>query len=205
MACCLYRTTTKMNVVIATKNKGKLKEFRRILEPLGFTVLSQLDCNVEDQAEENGVSFEENARLKAKYVFKRTGEITIADDSGLCVDALGGRPGIYSARYGGPGLTDQDRVEKLLRELEGTLEEKRTAHFACAVSVIFPQEEWSIFEICEGKIGYEPAGNGGFGYDPVFIVKGKSFSEMDDREKDAVSHRGKALRELARRFYERER
>lgn len=193
-----------MNVVIATKNMGKFKEFRRILEPFGFTVLSQLDCGVEGQAEENGNSFEENARLKARYVFEHTGEITIADDSGLCVDAIGGRPGIYSARYGGPGLTDRDRVEKLLRELTETPEEKRTAHFACAISVIFPEEEWSIFEICEGMIGYEPQGGEGFGYDPVFIVKGKSFSEMNGREKDMISHRGKALRELARRFYERE-
>ncbi len=192
-----------MKIVVATKNQGKLREFKRILEPFGFTVLSQLDCGVEGQAEENGTTFEENARLKARYVFERTGEITIADDSGICVDALGGRPGVYSARYGGPGLTDAERVDKLLRELSETPEEKRTAHFACAISVIFPEEEWSIFEICEGQIAFQPTGSGGFGYDPVFLVKGKSFSEMNGSEKDAISHRGKALRELARRFYER--
>lgn len=193
-----------MKIVVATKNQGKLKEFKRILEPMGFTVVSQLDCGVDGQAEENGTTFEENARLKARYIFERTGEITIADDSGICVDALGGRPGVYSARYGGPGLTDTDRVDKLLRELSETSEEKRTAHFACAISVVFPKEEWSIFEICEGRIAFRPAGSGGFGYDPIFLVKGKSFSEMNDSEKDAVSHRGKALRELARRFHERE-
>ncbi len=193
-----------MKIVVATKNRGKLKEFKRILEPMGFTVVSQLDCGVDGQAEENGTTFEENARLKARYVFERTGEITIADDSGICVDALGGRPGVYSARYGGPGLTDADRVDKLLRELSETPEEKRTAHFACAISVVFPKEEWGIFEICEGRIAFQPAGSGGFGYDPIFLVKGKSFSEMNDSEKDAVSHRGKALRELARRFHERE-
>lgn len=192
-----------MKIVVATKNQGKLKEFKRILEPLGFTVLSQADCGVDGQAEENGSTFEENARLKAQYVFDRTGEITIADDSGICVDALGGRPGIYSARYGGPGLTDADRVDKLLRELSEVPEEKRTAHFACAISVLFPDDEWMIFEICEGSVGYEPSGSGGFGYDPVFLVKGKSFSEMNDEDKDAISHRGKALRELARRFHER--
>ena len=109
-----------MKIVVATKNRGKLKEFKRILEPMGFTVVSQLDCGVDGQAEENGTTFEENARLKARYVFERTGEITIADDSGICVDALGGRPGVYSARYGGPGLTDADRVDKLLRELSET-------------------------------------------------------------------------------------
>lgn len=192
-----------MKIVVATKNQGKLKEFKRILEPFGFTVLSQLDCGVDGQAEENGTTFEENARLKARYVFERTGEITIADDSGICVDALGGRPGVYSARYGGPGLTDAERVDKLLRELSETPENKRTAHFACAISVFFPEEEWSIFEICEGRIAFQPAGSGGFGYDPIFLVKGKSFSEMNDSEKDEVSHRGKALRELARRFHER--
>ena len=107
------------------------------------------------------------------------------------------------ARYGGSGLTDAERVDKLLRELSETPAEKRTAHFACAISVIFPDEEWSIFEICEGSIALQPSGLGGFGYDPVFVVDGKSFSEMDDDEKDRVSHRGKALRELARRFNER--
>ena len=192
-----------MKVIIATKNQGKLREFKRILEPIGFTVHSQLEYGIDGQAEENGTSFEENARLKAHYVFEKTGEITIADDSGICVDALGGRPGIYSARYGGSGLTDAERVDKLLRELSETPAEKRTAHFACAISVIFPDEEWSIFEICEGSIALQPSGLGGFGYDPVFVVDGKSFSEMDDDEKDRVSHRGKALRELARRFNER--
>ena len=193
-----------MKIVIATKNKGKLREFSRILEPFGFEVVSQADCGVAGQAEENGTSFEENARLKAKYVFDRCHEITIADDSGICVDALGGRPGIYSARYGGPELTDAERVDKLLRELEGIPEEKRSAHFACAISVIFPDDEWSIFEICEGMISFAPKGEGGFGYDPVFDINGKSFSEMNDEEKDAVSHRGKALRELVQRFREKE-
>jgi len=193
-----------MKIVIATKNKGKLREFSRILEPFGFEVVSQADCGIVGQAEENGTSFEENARLKAKYVFDRCGEITIADDSGICVDALGGRPGIYSARYGGPELTDAERVDKLLRELEEVPEEKRSAHFACAISVIFPDDEWSIFEICEGTISFAPKGEGGFGYDPVFDVNGKSFSEMNDEEKDAVSHRGKALRELVLRFREKE-
>ncbi len=193
-----------MKIIVATKNQGKIREFKRILEPLGFMVLSQNDYGVDGQADETGSTFEENAYLKARYVFEKTGEITIADDSGICVDALGGAPGIYSARYGGTGLNDSDRVDKLLKELSGIPCEKRTAHFACAISVLFPQgEEWSIFEICEGKIGTTPSGSGGFGYDPIFIVKGKSFSDMDDEEKDAVSHRGKALRELARRFQER--
>lgn len=189
-----------MKFVIATKNNGKLLEFKRMLEPLGIEAVSQLDCGIAEQAEENGTTFEENARLKAKFIFDQTGLPTLADDSGLCVDALDGRPGIYSARYGGPGLTDKDRVQKLLTELDGVPEIKRTGRFACAISVIFPEEEWLIFEVCEGTIAFAPSGERGFGYDPVFLAGGKSFSELGDTEKDAISHRGKALRELVRRL-----
>lgn len=189
-----------MKLVIATKNNGKLLEFKRMLEPLGFEVISQLDCGVEGQAEENGTTFEENAYLKARYVFERTGYVTVADDSGLCVDALNGRPGVYSARYGGPGKTDADRVSLLLEELKDVPDNRRTAYFACAISVVFPDNEWSIFERCNGVIGHVPKGEHGFGYDPVFLVNGQSFSEMDDSEKDQISHRGKALRELVRRL-----
>lgn len=189
-----------MKVVIATKNQGKLREFKRILGPLGFDVVSQLDCGVDGQAEETGSTFEENAHLKAKYVFDRTGKVTIADDSGLCVDALNGNPGVYSARYGGSGLSDPERVDKLLKELSGVPDGKRGAYFACAISAIFPDDTWMIFETCEGEISRAPKGKDGFGYDPVFTVKGKSFAEMAAEEKDEISHRGKALRELVRRL-----
>lgn len=186
-----------MKLVIATKNKGKLAEFERLLSPLGYEVLSQADCGIQGQAEENGNSFQENAQLKAEYVFQRTGCTTLADDSGLCVDALDGRPGIFSARYGGPGLTDSDRVQLLLNELADVPEEKRTAYFACAICLIYPDGEKDIvFETCEGTIGREPVGENGFGYDPAFMVDGKSFSQINGTDKDCISHRGKALRRV---------
>lgn len=190
-----------MKIVVATKNPGKLREFRRILEPFGYEIVSQADLGIEGQAEETGSTFAENAKLKAEYVFDRTGMITIADDSGLCVDALDGRPGVFSARYGGPSLDDRGRVRKLLDEMDGVPEENRAAHFTCAVVVRFPDREWEIVQHCYGHIGYEPVGEDGFGYDPVFLLEdGRSFAQISPEEKDAVSHRGKALREMRSRF-----
>ena len=193
-----------MKIVIATKNAGKLREFRRILEPLGYEVVSQKDVGVEGQAEENGTTFSENAYKKAQYVFEQTGEITLADDSGLCVDALDGRPGVYSARYGGPEANDGDRCRKLLDELKDVPDEKRTAHFACAICVLFPDSRLEVLETCEGTVGRELSGESGFGYDPIFYVKGKSFAELDGAEKDRISHRGKALRKMAEELKKRE-
>ena len=187
-------------IIFATGNQNKMKEIKMILSDLGMEILSMKEAGIDVDVEENGTTFEENAHLKARYVFERTGCITIADDSGLCVDALNGRPGVYSARYGGSGKTDADRVDLLLDELKDVPDSGRGAYFACAISVIFPGEEWSIFERCNGVIGHDPKGGHGFGYDPVFFVDGQSFSEMDDAEKDRVSHRGKALRELVRRL-----
>ncbi len=185
-----------MEIVIATKNNGKLAEFRRMLEPLGFQVLSQVQAGVFDQAKEDGLTFEENAKRKARYIFERTGKATIADDSGLCVDALNGAPGIYSARYAGEGASDADRNQLLLQNLKQVPEEQRTAKFVCAVAVVLPQEEFCVRGECPGKIGYAPKGDGGFGYDPLFLVGNRSFSELSAEEKDEISHRGIALRLL---------
>lgn len=185
--------------VIATGNKGKLEEFRRILTPLGIAVKSAAELGVSmDGIEETGETFAENARIKALAVYERSGKPTIADDSGLCVDALGGRPGVYSARYQGENASAAEKNAALLAELADTPEEKRTAHFACAICCVLSDDDRiECTGICEGRIGFSPSGSGGFGYDPVFYIGNKSFSELADEEKDAHSHRGAALAKLA--------
>lgn len=184
-----------MTFVIATHNAKKLKELKRILEPLGFDAMIREDL---PEVEETGTTFAENALLKAESACKVTGMPAIADDSGLMVDALDGAPGVYSARYAGEGATDKQRYEKLLSELEAVPEEKRTARFASAVCCVFPDGKVITAEgTCEGKIAYGPTGEGGFGYDPVFLVGDRSYAEMTAEEKDSISHRGLALSKLA--------
>ncbi len=188
-----------MQFIIATHNLKKLAEMQRILSPLGIDVLTaeMAGCTLTD-VEETGKTFRENAFLKAKSGCSETGYPCIADDSGLCVDALGGAPGVYSARFSGVHGDDEANIQKLLFELKDVPPEKRTAHFACAVCVCFPDDR--LLELvgkCEGYIGFEKKGSDGFGYDPVFMVGDRSFAELTAEEKDAVSHRGNALRELA--------
>lgn len=187
-----------MKFIIATNNPKKLKELERILNPLGINAVSAKDEGVSlDDVEETGTTFAENAFIKANSAFKRTGLASVADDSGLCVDALNGRPGIYSARYAGENATDCDKNTKLLTELKDVSEMERTAHFTCAICCILPNgEKIEVEGICEGSIAFEPHGNGGFGYDPIFIYGDKSYAELSPEEKDGVSHRGKALRKL---------
>lgn len=187
-----------MKLVAATGNAGKLREFKRILQPLGIEVLSPADCGVSPEVEETGATFMENASLKAREMHRRTGLPAFADDSGLCVDALGGRPGVYSARYRGEGAPYGDKIAALLHELECVPREKRSAHFACAVCCVLDEKNILRAEgACEGEIGDAPRGDGGFGYDPIFYVNGKSFAELEGEEKDRLSHRGKALRAFA--------
>lgn len=187
-----------MKLIIATNNEHKVVEFERILKPLGFTAVSQRAQGLQIEVEETADSFEGNSMLKAKAVFEASGLPTIADDSGLVVDALNGAPGVYSARYGGPGLNDIQRYEKLLAELSEIPPERRTARFVCCISLVLSAEQQYTFTgVCEGTIGYEARGVNGFGYDPIFMVGDKSFSELTPEEKDLVSHRGKALRELS--------
>ena len=187
-----------MKFIIATNNQKKLKELERILNPLGINAVSAKDEGISlDDVEETGTTFAENAFLKAEAAFKKTGLPSVADDSGLCVDALDGRPGIYSARYAGENATDSDKNNKLLSELKYVPEKDRTAHFTCAICCILPNgEKIEVEGICEGSIAFEPHGNGGFGYDPIFKYGDKSYAELSSEEKDAISHRGKALRKL---------
>lgn len=187
-----------MKIIIATHNKHKLQEMSRILSPMGYEVVTDLDLGIElTDAEENGETFLDNARIKAESGCKESGLPCIADDSGLCVDALGGAPGVYSARYSGVHGDDEGNNKKLLSELSGVPTEKRTAHFACAICVSFPDgSEVTATGKCEGYIGYEKRGTNGFGYDPLFMVGDRSLAEMTAEEKDAISHRGNALKEL---------
>lgn len=190
-----------MKIVVATGNAGKLREFKRILEPLGIETVSLKELSLSLTVEETGTTFAQNARLKAQAVQKATGLAAIADDSGLCVDALDGAPGVYSARYSGAG--DDENNRKLLRELGEIPLEKRTARYVCAISCIFPGgEEITAQETCEGVIGFQPAGSHGFGYDPLFYVDKRSFGQWEDEEKDQISHRGKALRAFCQKIKE---
>ncbi len=193
-----------MRIIVATRNQGKLKEFERILSPLGYQVVGQEEVCPGVEVEEDGVTFAENAYKKAHEIFLRTGLPAIADDSGLCVDALGGAPGVFSARYAGEPHSDEACNRKLLKNLEGVPAEQRTARFVSAICCVFGEGDTLACEdSCEGTIGFEPRGTGGFGYDPLFLVGEKSFSELSGEEKDAVSHRGKALRTFARMMKER--
>lgn len=187
-----------MKILIATHNKHKLAEMSRILEPMGYEAVTDTDLGfVLTEAEENGTTFLENARIKAESGCKESGIPCIADDSGLCVDYLDGEPGVYSARYSGEHGDDKANNEKLLSKLSGVPDEKRTARFVCAICVSFPDgSEITAEGICEGRIGYEYRGNNGFGYDPLFMVGDKSFAELSAEQKDAVSHRGNALKKL---------
>ncbi|MEE1321833.1 MAG: XTP/dITP diphosphatase [Acutalibacteraceae bacterium] len=187
-----------MKILIATHNKHKLQEMARILEPMGYEVVTDRDIGIElTDVEENGITFIENARIKAKSGCDESGLICIADDSGLCVDALDGEPGVYSARYCGEHGNDSANNEKLLLKLKDVADENRTARFVCAICVCFPEgSEITAEGVCEGKIGYEYRGNNGFGYDPLFMVGNKSFAELTAEEKDAISHRGNALKKL---------
>lgn len=187
-----------MKFIIATNNQKKLKELERILNPLGINAVSAKDEGISlGDVEETGTTFAENAFIKAEAAFKKTGLPSVADDSGLCVDALDGRPGIYSARYAGENATDSDKNSKLLSELKDVPEKDRTAHFNCAICCVLPNgEKIEVEGVCEGSIAFEPHGNGGFGYDPIFKYGDKSYAELSSAEKDAVSHRGQALRKL---------
>lgn len=185
-----------MQVFIATKNHNKLKELERILKPMGFEVLSENDLEKPlPEVEETGTTYEENALLKAHSGFETTGLITVADDSGLSVDILDGAPGLYSARYSGTGATYASNNEKLLAALKDVPREKRTATFVSAIACVFPDgREFTVRGECKGYVAEKCSGNGGFGYDPLFVCEAGCYAEMTPEEKDRVSHRGNALR-----------
>ena len=187
-----------MKIIVATANKGKAAEIEKIFGSLGFAVVTMREAGIDSDPEENGATFLENALIKARAAKKQAEDAyIIADDSGLCVDALDGAPGIYSARYAGEGATDADKIKKLLGELDG--KGNREAHFETAVALITPDgEEITAHGEVHGHILTAPEGENGFGYDPVFFCDeiGKTFAIASDDEKNAVSHRGRALRAL---------
>lgn len=192
--------SNRISLIAATKNKGKLQEFIQIFERLPFDIISMTDAGINDDIDETGNTFEENALIKARAVWKASDKAVIADDSGLEVDALDGAPGIYSARYAGCNATDQDRNAKLLDALKNVPQDKRTARFVCAAAIMLPSgRSLTVRGTCEGRITFEPAGCNGFGYDPLFYVPefGLTIAQMDADTKNKISHRGKALRKMA--------
>lgn len=192
-----------MYVIIASHNEHKKEEFKRILQPLGVHVLAVKDMGISlDDVEETGKTFAENAYIKAFAAMKATGMVSIADDSGLCVEYLDGAPGIFSARYAGEDATDKDRIYKLLSKLKDVPNEKRNAKFVCSICCIFPDGKFiRVEEECYGKITHKVKGVDGFGYDPIFEYEnGLTFAQMSAHEKDRVSHRGKALRSFCKLF-----
>jgi XTP/dITP diphosphohydrolase len=189
----------KIEVVIATRNSGKLREIQAILSPLGLKILSLRDFPEIPEIIEDGQTFEENAVKKAAAVSRQTSRMAIADDSGLAVDALQGRPGVFSSRYAGEKATDAERYQKLLKEMTGTPQGKRGAAFICAMAVASPKGKVEVVEgECRGEIAFAPKGSHGFGYDPVFYLPewGKTMAELDPEVKNRISHRAQALEKL---------
>ena len=184
-------------LVAATHNKGKLREFSRILEPLGIELIA-VPAGIMETIEENGDTFAENALIKARAVFKATGLAAMADDSGLCIDALNGEPGVKSARFMGEDTPYEVKNAAIIEKLKGIPENERTARFKCAIAVVSEGGERVFEGSFEGRIGHEARGENGFGYDPIFYVGDISSSEMSAEQKDSMSHRGKALRAMAK-------
>lgn len=186
-------------ILIATKNTGKVKDFETLLNPLGIHVLSLNDLEEDLDVEETGMTFEENAILKAETVATALGKVVIADDSGLEIDALQGAPGVYSARFAGPEKSDDDNIDKVLGKMRGVPEKERAARFRCVLAIAGPRRITETFSgSCEGQIIHERRGTNGFGYDPIFFLpqKGRTMAELSSEEKGELSHRGAALAKL---------
>ncbi|MBO5192510.1 MAG: XTP/dITP diphosphatase [Lachnospiraceae bacterium] len=188
-------------VIFATGNAGKIREAGEILAELGMEVVSMKEAKVVAEPEENGKTYAENALIKARAVAALTeGVIVLADDSGLEIDYLNNEPGIYSARYLGEDTSYKVKNNNLIERLEGVEDAKRTARFMCAIAAVLPDgRELTTLGVVEGRIGYEEKGEGGFGYDPIFYLPefGKTTAELSEEEKNAISHRGRALRAMA--------
>lgn len=184
-------------IVFASHNEGKIKEIKKLLAPYGIKVKSALDMNLPD-VEETGKTFEENSLLKSRTIAKLVNMPCLADDSGLCVDALNGAPGVYSARYA-PNRDFDKGMEKLLAEMEKSPNKSRNAHFSCVISLAWPDGQYKVFAgQVDGKIAFHKMGAGGFGYDPLFVPEGftSSFAQMSQKEKNKISHRGRAVEKL---------
>jgi len=194
-----------MKFVVASTNLGKIKEIKKVLQDTSFEVISMAEAGVDDEIEETGVTFEENALIKAEAIATKVDAIVMADDSGLEVDALNGAPGVYSARYAGEGATDNDRIVKLLRELSDVPEEKRQARFVSSIAVVLPGgENFIVRGTCEGLIAKDPSGDNGFGYDPIFYLSeyNATMAEISLEEKNKISHRGRALVKMVEKLRE---
>lgn len=188
-------------IIVATGNAGKMREFRMILADLGLEIISMKDAGVNADIVEDGTTFAQNAEIKARAVWEQTGDIVLADDSGLVVDYLGGEPGIYSARYLGEDTSYEVKNQVIIDRLAGAKEEERTARFVCAIAAVLPDGQVLHTEgAVEGVIAHHPAGDGGFGYDPIFYLPeyGMTSAEIPAEKKNEISHRGKALRAMER-------
>jgi XTP/dITP diphosphohydrolase len=186
-------------VIVATQNRGKVIEIKKVIKGLGFQILSLNDFSGVPQLEEDGKSFLENALKKARFYSRYFGRLTLADDSGLEVDVLKGRPGVYSARYAGEGGSTQENNRKLLKEMEAIPLSKRGARFKCVLALVSPEGKEVVVEgSCRGRIGFKEVGKKGFGYDPLFVLPsyGKTMAQLSVEEKNRISHRGKALKKL---------
>ncbi len=196
-----------MRLVIATHNRGKLREYAELFAELPYELLTLAEVGIRDEVEETGATFLENARLKAETYARASGMLTLADDSGLEVDALGGEPGVHSKRYAGENKSDAERIEFLLAKLREVPREKRSARFRCTIVIVDANNnEWTSDGMCEGEIGFAPRGTNGFGYDPIFILRetGTTMAELSSEEKNRLSHRAHAAvgaREILKRFY----
>ncbi len=193
------------NIIFATGNQEKMKEIRMILADIGIPILSMKEAGITADIVENGKTFEENAIIKAKTIMELTGDMALADDSGLEIDYLNGEPGIYSARYMGEDTSYDIKNRSLIERLEGVPEEKRTARFVCSIACALPDGRILTSRgTMEGHIGYEIKGSNGFGYDPIFYLPefGCTSAELSPDQKNEVSHRGKALREMRRKLEE---
>lgn len=189
----------KHRIIFATGNEGKMKEVRMILADLGMEVLSMKEAGADLDIVEDGSTFAANAEIKARGVWENTGDIVLADDSGLVVDYLGGEPGIYSARYLGEDTPYEIKNQEMVSRMEDVPEEERTARFVSAIAAVLPDGRVIYTEgTVEGRIAYQPAGNGGFGYDPIFYLPefGMTSAEIPIEKKNEISHRGKALKAM---------
>ena len=196
-----------MKIVVATKNINKAAEIKEVLKGTDYEIYTMKEAGIDVDIEETGSTFEENALIKARFISKLSEEISMADDSGLEVDHLGKKPGIFSSRFGGAETSYRIKNSMILEQLEGVPFEKRTARFVCAMAVVFKDgEEVVINRTIEGFIGYEEKGDNGFGYDPIFYVPeyDMTTAEMDIKLKNKISHRGKALTDIAEILRERE-
>ncbi|MGN0688326.1 MAG: XTP/dITP diphosphatase [Oscillospiraceae bacterium] len=189
----------RQRLIIASNNEGKIREFKKLLEPFGFDVISMRQAGFNEEIIEDGDTFEENAHIKAKAVFEATGLPVIADDSGLEIDFLNGAPGIYSARYAGENATDAERCEKVLEEMRDIARPLRDARFVCSIYFIYnDDDEYSVNGTVEGYIGNERLGENGFGYDPIFMLNDdESMATIGEDEKNRISHRAKAFEKLS--------